>query len=74
MASSQAVIGLNGFRAVVRPGTFTAHIMELPDPGDLDQLRVAAGNGWALWWSEGARELSELCRPAPARRPGRAGR
>jgi len=53
MAGSSTVVGLNGFRAVVRPGTFTAHVRALPDPGDLEQLRAAAGKGWALWWQDG---------------------
>jgi hypothetical protein len=53
MASSETVIALNGFRAVVRPGTFVAHVRDLPDPGDIEQLRATAGNGWALWWRDG---------------------
>src|SRR6266545_6678551 len=53
MAGSSTVVGLNGFRAVVRPGTFTAHVRALPDPRDLEQLRAAAGKGWALRWQDG---------------------
>jgi hypothetical protein len=53
MASSETVIALNGFRALVRPDTFVAHVRDLPDPGDIEQLRATAGNGWALWWRDG---------------------
>jgi hypothetical protein len=52
VAISQAV-SLNGFLATVRPGTLVVYVRELSDPGDLEQLRAAAGQGWALWWREG---------------------
>jgi hypothetical protein len=53
MAPERTRIALNGFRVAVRPGQFTAFVRDLPDPGELRQLRAAAGNRSALWWNRG---------------------
>lgn len=47
------MIGLNGFRVAVRPDVFNAYVRDLPDSGDLEQVRAAAGDAWALWRSGG---------------------
>lgn len=53
MAADSAAIGLNGFRVLVRPEEFSAHTVDLPDPGDLEQLQEMVGDSWALWWNRG---------------------
>ena len=66
MAPDKTRIALNGFRVAVRPGHFTAFVRDLPDPGELEQLRTAAGDRWALWWNRGM--LYELPRDPGATR------
>ena len=66
MAPDRTRIALNGFRVAVRPGHFTAFVRDLPDTGELQQLRTAAGDQWALWWNRGM--LYELPRDPGATR------
>lgn len=53
MPAGSMKICLNGFRVLVRPDEFTAYAVDLPDPGDLEQLKASAGAGWRLWWDRG---------------------
>ena len=62
-------ICLNGFRVLVESEEIAAYQIDMPDNGDLKQLRDAAGSAWALWWDRG-RVLAMPTAPQPPALPG----
>lgn len=51
--TDQRQLALNGFLVEVNPGVFSAFLRDLPELQEVSAARVAAGEAWTLWQSNG---------------------